>query len=210
MDALAEEVRSEFLGRLVPPPEGSGAMKASVMARLRGSATPPSHNKYSGIQEWLNAVVLFVNVASAKGQFYDNLFLEGGRRMTWFAQPNHVRETPAIARILATGAAEDGAAGRAGGEDGAAGGGAAPVPVLLFCRQARSLRKRMLYSGPTRDCCAAHDLWTNHSHAATAENIPESWLRPGKPAPPPATSRRPHSRRKGRRMCVAGESAACR
>lgn len=50
MSAHVAEVRKEFLGRLMPPPDGSGAMKASVMARLRGSSTPPSHNKYSGIQ----------------------------------------------------------------------------------------------------------------------------------------------------------------
>ncbi len=41
-------------------------------------------SKYSGVVEWANAVVLWVNVG---GEDYSNTFLDGGRRMIWYA-PN--------------------------------------------------------------------------------------------------------------------------
>jgi len=42
----------------------------------------PTFSKMSGIQEWSNAIFLFVNV-SPDGS---NTFLDGGRQITWFAQ----------------------------------------------------------------------------------------------------------------------------
>lgn len=98
-------------------------------------------------QEWKDAIALFVNVASAKGAFYHNLFLQGGRRMTWFAQPTHVPETPAIKRILAT--RREGEAGRgkvADGEGEGQGEDEGEVPVVLFCRQVRQGRGALMSS----------------------------------------------------------------
>lgn len=76
---LSADVRgtlASYLGQQVLPPEGSGAMKATVMARLRGPGctVAPKHNKYSGIQEWANAVALFVNVCGKTGSVYSNTF----------------------------------------------------------------------------------------------------------------------------------------
>jgi hypothetical protein len=84
--------------QLVPP---DGAFKAHAMQRLGGLTKPPRFNKYSGIQEWSNAVALFVNVRGKAGEAYKNLFLDGGRRMTFFAQPTQTPETPVITRLLA-------------------------------------------------------------------------------------------------------------
>ena len=112
-----------WLGKQVLPTDGSGSFKAACMSRLRGGGTV-RFNRYSGIQEWQNAVsglvrtphaawcrraltseatrqvALFVNVRGKSGS-YANIFLQGGRQMTWFAQPTQSAETPVIRRLLA-------------------------------------------------------------------------------------------------------------
>jgi hypothetical protein len=45
-----------WLGKQVLPTDGSGSYKLAAMSRLRGGAV--RFNKYSGIQEWQNAVRL--------------------------------------------------------------------------------------------------------------------------------------------------------
>ena len=62
---------------------------------------------------------------------YDNLFLDKGRRMTWFAQPRQTVETPVIARIQATQVAGAGAPGQPPQPESAE----VVAPVMLFCRQ---------------------------------------------------------------------------
>ena len=44
-----------WLGKQVLPTDGSGSYKLAAMSRLRGGGTV-RFNKYSGIQEWQNAV----------------------------------------------------------------------------------------------------------------------------------------------------------
>ena len=141
MLAKLDEVHPAFLGRTVAPQDGSGAMKASVMARLRGSSVPPAHNKYSGIQEWINAIILFVNVVDGKGKSYNNSFLDSGRRMTWFASPSQTAETPAVARLLSTQTRSE-AAGETGGPVEGGTPAAEPPTVMLFCRQVCPLTAR--------------------------------------------------------------------
>ena len=100
--ACVSAMQTGWLGKLLLPEDGSGAYKAAAMARLRGSATAPKFNKYSGIIEFLDAVALCVNVRSAKASSsYTNIFLDGGRRMTWFAQPTQDQDTPVVQRLLA-------------------------------------------------------------------------------------------------------------
>jgi hypothetical protein len=48
----------------------------------------------------LAQVALFVNVRGKSGS-YANIFLQGGKQMTWFAQPTQDAETPVIRRLLA-------------------------------------------------------------------------------------------------------------
>ena len=57
----------------------------AVMHTAAGGAC--TFNKMSGIQEWRNAVFLFVNIASGG---YNNVFLKEFQQMTWFAQPTQV------------------------------------------------------------------------------------------------------------------------
>ena len=73
--------------------------KASVVAALAGGERKPKFSKYSGSLEWRNAVVLWVNVGGAD---YANLFLDGGRRMSWFASQRHDAGSPIVQRLLAT------------------------------------------------------------------------------------------------------------
>jgi len=84
-----------------------GETKQRVMDVLSSSG-PVKFSKYSGIAEFRNAVILWVNVG---GRDYENQFLDQGRKMTWFAGSRHVPETPVIQRLLA-------------GDD----------TILLFCR----------------------------------------------------------------------------
>ena len=126
-------MRTRFLGRFVVPPGGGGAFKACVMGYLRSPAdadtkrppAPPRFSKYSGIQEWNNAVALFVNVGGGTG--YANVWSDGCRKMAWFAQPGQSPETRVIKRMLEhhhqTSGAEGGQA-----ED------SKPTPILLFIR----------------------------------------------------------------------------
>ena len=44
-----------WLGKQVLPTDGSGSYKLAAMSRLRGGGAV-RFNKYSGIQEWQNAV----------------------------------------------------------------------------------------------------------------------------------------------------------
>jgi hypothetical protein len=99
-----------------------------VVVRCAGGAVP-RFNKYSGIQEWTNAVALFVNVRGKAGSLYPNVFLAGGRKMTWFGQPTQSEETPVIRRLLSCTSADSG------------------TPVVLFCREEGSA---YVYAGRLR------------------------------------------------------------
>ena len=48
----------------------------------------------------LAQVALFVNIRGKSGS-YANIFLQGGKQMTWFAQPTQDADTPVIRRLLA-------------------------------------------------------------------------------------------------------------
>ena len=101
--AAVPQLRSR-LGELLVPTDGTGAYKNAATECLHGARRSISFNKYSGVQEWKNAVALFVNVRGKTGSAYPNLFLDSpdGRQMTWFAQPSHAEDTPVIQRILAS------------------------------------------------------------------------------------------------------------
>ena len=57
----------------------------------------PTFSRMSGIQEWKNAVCLFINVY---GDGYKNVFLEQGRFVTWFAQSRQWEGTPVVQRMI--------------------------------------------------------------------------------------------------------------
>lgn len=77
---------------------------------------PPSFNRLSGIQKVANHIALFINIDPERG--YGNQWLEGGRRITWFAQPTQRVDTPVVGQIItaarALQAKLDGSAAREG------------------------------------------------------------------------------------------------
>jgi hypothetical protein len=130
-----------YLGRPVPIAlggPGNQAKRAVMLEACANRAVRPTFSRMSGIQQWANAVFLFVNVGGASG--FDNVFLDGGRRVTWFAQATQTEVSPVILRLIhhASGYAYDGDSddgddvrGGKGGERGrrrgaAAAGGAGP------------------------------------------------------------------------------------
>ena len=123
LDADVDGLRRRFLGRVVPPL--GGQVKRAVM-EAASPGVSPTFSRMSGIQEWRNAIMLFVNVY---GDGYKNSFVGGGVEITWFAQPRQWEGTPVVQRLVNCD----------GGEVAADGGGEAAhfdeTPVLLFCRE---------------------------------------------------------------------------
>ena len=119
LNADVPGMQGSWLGRKVVPQDGSGSMKAWALKTLHGNTRANlKFNKYSGIIQFANAVALFVNVRGKTGS-YPNLFLDGGRKMTWVGAKGMDAEHPVIKRILAcSGDALDG-----------------KLHVVLFCRE---------------------------------------------------------------------------
>lgn len=105
IDANVELLDREFVGHLIAPL--GTQVKHAVMALAAGKLSV-RFNRMSGIQEWRNAVFLFVNIG---GDNYQNAFSDGGRLMRWFAQPSQTTSTPVLQRVIAR-----------------------ECPVFLFCR----------------------------------------------------------------------------
>ena len=117
-----ERLHSSWLGKTIPPL--GGQVKRAVM-ELAVSKGSPKFSRMSGIQEWRNAVMLFVNVY---GDEYKNVFLHGGRQITWFAQSRQWEGTPVIQRLIHC------AGGCVSFEDEEEDVNFEETPVLLFCR----------------------------------------------------------------------------
>ncbi|EGD78354.1 hypothetical protein PTSG_12881 [Salpingoeca rosetta] len=92
--ANVERMVLQHLGRSIP--RIGGQVKRAVM-ELAAAPHSVTFNRMSGIQEWANAVFLFVNINPSG---YDNVFLDGGRMLTWFAQPTQKPTTPVIVKLL--------------------------------------------------------------------------------------------------------------
>ncbi|KAM3571145.1 hypothetical protein VYU27_006822 [Nannochloropsis oceanica] len=156
-DADVQSMLREYLGKKVPH-----TGKQCVMDLLTPNAGteggeseggreggPVKFSKYAGVVEWRNCMVLWVNV---DGNDYENLWLEGGRKLTWFAGSRVKPETPVMVRLLAAGSAggrKDGSEGENGekekGKERGKGGEESwtevqkedkerQEDVLLFCR----------------------------------------------------------------------------
>eukprot|EP00038_Savillea_parva_P011481 m.197838 g.197838 ORF g.197838 m.197838 type:complete len:320 (-) comp20244_c0_seq1:87-1046(-) len=121
LQADVQGLKAQSLGKIIPPL--GGQVKRAAMEALSGEG-PPTFSRMSGIQEWANAVALFVNIY---GDGYKNVFLKGGREITWFGQNTQWEGSPVIQRLIHSGGAdvtyEDGST--ASFDD---------IPVVLFCR----------------------------------------------------------------------------
>lgn len=73
-----------------------GQVKRAAMEAISADGSP-TFSRMSGIQEWSNAVALFVNVY---GDGYKNVFLKGGKNITWFAQNRQFEGTPVVQRLV--------------------------------------------------------------------------------------------------------------
>ena len=150
-------LRDHFLGRFLPsqPPDGSGGAKRAAMATASANARAPRFNKYAGVQEWNNAVFLFVNLFSAgdggdgttrAGTFQKNIFsrdASGALLLNWFGSDTaHESSRPLLRlRHAATGFfVDDGGTPHAGGGGASAevqfSNGSSPAPVCLVTRLA--------------------------------------------------------------------------
>ena len=98
LNAQVEVLKSRYLGKKIDPKEFSlGNQNKAAAMRAASPSVTPKFSRMSGIQQWANAVFLFVNVG---GSDYKNVFLDGGERMTWFAQRTQSVESPVIQRLL--------------------------------------------------------------------------------------------------------------
>ena len=88
LDVDLDGLRERYLGKIIPPM--GGQVKRAVM-EAASAGGPPTFSRMSGIQEWRNCVMLFVNVY---GEGYKNSFVGGGTEITWFAQPRQWEGTP--------------------------------------------------------------------------------------------------------------------
>lgn len=121
LNADREGLRTKHLGEVIPPMGGQVKRAAMEAASAEGS---PTFSRMSGIQEWQNAVCLFINVY---GDGYKNAFLDKGKEVTWFAQPRQWEGTPVVQRMI------NSAGGIVTDDDGVT-EEVAPTPVLLFAR----------------------------------------------------------------------------
>lgn len=162
LDVALDALYTTHLGEVMLP-----AYKRTVMHNASADGMMPRFSRMSGIQEWSNAVMLFVNVFVGSGDCYKNVFLDGGRQITWFAQNRQWEGTPVVQRLIHS--SSHAAKGEAG-SDGEEGGGPAPssaaaaaddaaeeeeeeeTPVLLFCREEK---QGYVYCGRLR--YVAHD-----------------------------------------------------
>eukprot|EP00658_Telonema_sp_P-2_P036626 TRINITY_DN26450_c0_g1_i2.p1 TRINITY_DN26450_c0_g1~~TRINITY_DN26450_c0_g1_i2.p1 ORF type:complete len:210 (-),score=28.20 TRINITY_DN26450_c0_g1_i2:192-821(-) len=77
-----------------------GRTVANVKHRVMSAAVEGREvgfNKYSGIAEWQNAFFLWVNIG---GDDFENMWLDEGERITWFAGAKQSEKTPAVHRLL--------------------------------------------------------------------------------------------------------------
>lgn len=88
-----------------PIPRIGGQVKAAAMYFAAPEGVRPKFSRMSGIQQWRNAVFLFINVG---GNDYANIFEEEGNgddarcSVSWFAQKRQHELTPVILRLIAS------------------------------------------------------------------------------------------------------------
>jgi len=94
--------------------------KIAVMNKAVDFRFTPSFNKYSGVAEWTNCLMLWVNIAAndSGGQgVYNNDFSEEGRLIQWYGGSRMHEDSPIVQRLIKAG-----------------GGGTSKDAVLLFVR----------------------------------------------------------------------------
>jgi len=127
LDVDLDNLQQNYLGK------PCGRLKREVVSVLHPQSMHVRFSKYSGILEWKNAIVLWVNIY---GDSYKNLFLENGRQLTWFGQSRQTEETPVIRKMIPStppSLDEGSCRTKVAKEEGKQEGGKM-LPVLLLCR----------------------------------------------------------------------------
>ncbi len=127
LEANVALMLSSYLGKSIGVPN-----KDPVIRLLQPARVHARFNKFAGILEWRNAVVLWINKDSAQ---YENTFSADWSTVTWFMSESSTLETPAIQRLLHCGSAaaiDDSKTGAAAAP--AAAEAPPPADILLFCR----------------------------------------------------------------------------
>jgi hypothetical protein len=124
LDANVSLMLGSFLGKTMGLPN-----KDPVVRLLQPARTHARFNKFTGLLEWRNALVLWINKDSA---CYENTFSDDWRTVTWFMSESHTLETPVIQRLLHHGAISPHptASTAAAADDNSD----RPCDVVLFCR----------------------------------------------------------------------------
>lgn len=91
-------------------------LAAKDQERLQGSRL--SFNKYCGVQEWKNAIFLWVNLGN-KDNPVVNDFLEDGKQITWFGGSRMFDDSPVIHKLIQLGKKAAASSGR----------------IVLWCRK---------------------------------------------------------------------------
>lgn len=151
LTADPERMHSLYLGRPVPLTAGGNEAKRSVILEANGSpGFTPKIAAMGGVKEWRNCIMLFCNI----GPDSANEFLDGGRRVTWFAPDSQTVFSPQVQRLInhATGvqypppSASEGSSSSSSSsaKGGSKGGGKGtflePCQVCLACRVAGTVR----------------------------------------------------------------------
>mmetsp|Transcript_30349 Transcript_30349/g.48330 ORF Transcript_30349/g.48330 Transcript_30349/m.48330 type:complete len:293 (+) Transcript_30349:4232-5110(+) len=101
IDARIDQASGDWVGKIMIPPEGCNSMKATAMYAL--GTQKPRFSKYSGIQQFKNCIVLFVNASPFDNRAtYNNMFIKqpnGKLVMSWFAQSRQKTDTPVIMQM---------------------------------------------------------------------------------------------------------------
>jgi hypothetical protein len=141
---------STYLGGFVPvPPRLGGQVKRSVIEAACAAAVRPVFNRMSGICEWWNAVMLFVNLPAGDRALqndkpsilnasldrgYVNVFYGSGEYIVWYAQRTQDPEHPTLRRLIVDSERR----------------GASETNILLFCRMPKPYDSHYLYCGRLR------------------------------------------------------------
>merc|ERR1712070_360624 len=89
-------VMNKYLSKYLP----GATTKDSAMRIMAGDslyADAPKFSKYSGVTEWKNVIVLWVNI---DGEEYKNQGIEGGSKLTWFGGSRHYHDSSVVQRML--------------------------------------------------------------------------------------------------------------
>jgi len=102
VDIRIDEMSNAWIGKVFLPPKGSGSFKEAAMNVI--SCEKPKFSKYSGVQVFNNAIVLFVNASPvSSSRLYENMFMhqaDGVLEFSWFAQSRMTLEHAVVQQLL--------------------------------------------------------------------------------------------------------------